>query len=116
VSSTETAFRAAAQMAFREAVQAAHPEILEPIMRVEVTSPDEHMGDVLNDLNSRRGRIKEMSSTEGSQQITAMVPLAELFGYSTALRSLSRGRASYTMEPMEFELVPHNLKAAILHT
>jgi len=74
------------------------------------------MGDVLGDLNSRRGRIKEMSSSEGSQQITAMVPLAELFGYSTALRSLSRGRASYTMEPLAFELVPHHQKAAILQT
>jgi elongation factor G len=116
LSSTDTAFRAAAQMAFREAMQTAKPELLEPIMRVEVTSPDEHMGDVLSDLNSRRGRIKDMTAADGSQQITAMVPLAELFGYSTALRSLSRGRASYTMEPVAFELVPQNQKAAILQT
>jgi elongation factor G len=115
-SATDTAFRAAGQIALREAIQTATPVLLEPIMRVEVTSPDEHMGDVLGDLTSRRGRIKELSSTAGTQQITAMVPLAELFGYSTALRSLSRGRAGYTMEPSMFELVPPPIQAAILQT
>jgi len=113
--STEVAFRSAAIMALRDAVRAAQPVLLEPIMRVEVVAPDEHLGDVLGDLNSRRGRIKEMVAQDGTQIVHAEVPLAELFGYATSLRSVTRGRASYSMEPCLFDVVPENLKNSILN-
>ena len=93
----------------------AKPALLEPLMRLEITTPDEHLGDVLGDVNSRRGRVHDMEAIEGAQTIRADVPLAEMFGYSTALRSLSRGRASYSMEPHAFEVVPENLQQAILN-
>ncbi|HMP89401.1 MAG TPA: elongation factor G [Kiritimatiellia bacterium] len=112
--STEVAFRSAAIMALRDAVRAAQPELLEPIMKVEVVAPDEHLGDVLGDLNSRRGKIKEMIAQDGTQIVHAEVPLAELFGYATSLRSVTRGRASYSMEPCLFDVVPDNLKNIIL--
>jgi elongation factor G len=114
VDSTDTAFRSAASMALREAVQAGHPQLLEPIMEVEVLTPDEHMGDVLSDLGARRGKVKDMDAQEGVQLIRVLVPLAELFGYSTALRSLTRGRANYTMEPVQFEVVPDDVKEKII--
>lgn len=114
VDSTDVAFRSAASIALREAIRGGQPVLLEPIMGVEVVSPDEHMGDVLADINSRRGKVKEMVSEEGMQHIRASVPLAELFGYSTALRSLSKGRASYTMEPVLFDIVPDDVKDKIL--
>ncbi|MCB1102535.1 MAG: elongation factor G, partial [Kiritimatiellae bacterium] len=95
--STDVAFRSAAMMALREAISQANPVILEPIIAMEVIVPEEHLGDVLGDLNSRRGRIKEMAAQDDAQIIHADVPLAELFGYATALRSLSRGRASSSM-------------------
>jgi elongation factor G len=113
--STEVAFRSAAIMALRDAVRAAQPALLEPIMKMEVVAPDEHLGDVLGDLNSRRGKIKEMVAQDGSQIIHAEVPLAELFGYATSLRSATRGRASYSMEPCLFDVVPENLKNSILN-
>jgi elongation factor G len=113
--STDVAFRSAAIMAFRDAVRAAQPVLLEPIMKVEVVAPDEHLGDVLGDLNSRRGKIKEMIAQDGFQTVHVEVPLAELFGYATSLRSATRGRASYSMEPCLFDVVPDNLKNSILN-
>ena len=103
---SEVAFRSAASLAFREALAAAQPLLLEPIMRVEVTTPEEHLGDVLGDLNVRRGQVQDMTQRETYRLVDALVPLAELFGYATALRSLTKGRASYTMEPDRFDVVP----------
>jgi elongation factor G len=114
VDSTEIAFRSAASMALRAAIQGAKPQLLEPIMEVEVLTPDEHMGDVLADLGARRGKVKDMGAQEGAQLIRVLVPLAELFGYSTALRSLTRGRANYSMEPVLFEVVPDDVREKIL--
>jgi elongation factor G len=115
VDSTDVAYRSAAILALREAARAAQPTLLEPIMKVEIVTPDEHLGDVIGDVNGRRGRIKEMAAEEGAQIVHAEIPLAELFGYSTALRSLTRGRASYSMEPARFDVVPANLRDEILN-
>lgn len=114
-SATEMAFRTAAIMAFREAASAAAPELLEPIMSVELVAPPEYTGDLMGDLNGRRGQVREMDTRGDMQAIKADVPLAELFGYSTAIRSLSRGRASYSMEPEQFAIVPQAVKEAILN-
>ncbi len=114
-SSTEVAFRTAATMAFREAVTRAGPELLEPIMALEIVTPAEHMGDVLGDVNSRRGKVRDMTNRGILQVVHAEVPLAELFGYSTAIRSLTRGRANYTMEPEQFEIAPAQLKNELLN-
>jgi len=114
-SSTEVAFRTAATMAFREAVTRAGPELLEPIMALEIVTPAEHMGDVLGDVNSRRGKVRDMTNRGILQVVHAEVPLAELFGYSTAIRSLTRGRANYTMEPEQFEIAPAQLKSELLN-
>ena len=114
-SATETAFRTAAIMAFREAAQAASPELLEPIMSVELVTPPEFTGDLMGDLNGRRGQVREMEMRGDAQAIEASVPLAEMFGYATAIRSLSRGRASYSMEPELFAVVPPAVKEAILN-
>ena len=113
--STEVAFRTAATMAFREAVMAAGAEFLEPIMALEIVTPAEYMGDVLGDLNGRRGKVREMATRGELQVVHAAVPLAELFGYSTAIRSLTRGRANYTMEPEQFDIVPGQLKNELLN-
>ncbi|MBT3191500.1 MAG: elongation factor G [Verrucomicrobia bacterium] len=113
--STEVAFRTAATMAFREAVTAAKPEFLEPIMALEIVTPAEYMGDVLGDINSRRGKVREMTNRGVLQVVHAGVPLAELFGYSTAIRSLTRGRANYTMEPEQFDIAPAQLKNELLN-
>jgi elongation factor G len=113
--STETAFRTAAVLAVREAVMAAGPEFLEPLMALEIVTPDEHMGDVLGDLNTRRGKVREMVSRGSTQLVRAGVPLAEMFGYSTAIRSLTRGRGSYTMEPEQFDIVPGGLREELLN-
>ena len=115
VDASEVAYRTAANMALREAARAARPTLLEPVMRAEIVTPDEHLGDVIGDLNGRRGHILEVTAGEGAQTLRADVPLAELFGYSTQLRSLSRGRASYSMEPHAFEIVPDNLQTAIIN-
>lgn len=115
VDSTEVAYRSAAIMALRDAARAAKPALLEPIMKVEIIAPDEHLGDVIGDANARRGRIKEMVPQEGVQVIQAEIPLAELFGYSTSLRSISRGRAVYSMEPARFDVVPQQLQESILN-
>jgi len=113
--STDVAFRTAAVMAFREAVMAAGLELLEPIMSVEIVTPGDCMGDVLGDLNGRRGKVSEMITRGSTQIVHARVPLSELFGYSTVIRSLSRGRASYNMEPEQFRIVPTALKEELVN-
>ena len=113
VDSSEIAFRSAASMSLREAAQAARPALLEPIMALEIMTPEEHLGDVLGDLNMRRGQVKDVAQRDGMRVIEASVPLAELFGYATTLRSLTRGRAGYAMEPTRFEVVPENLSQAL---
>jgi len=112
--SSDVAFHSAAVMCFKEGAKEAKAVLLEPIMELEIICPAEHMGDVIGDLNSRRGKIKDMEPFEGNQIIKSFVPLAELFGYATTLRSLTRGRSSYTMEPVLFEQVPEQLQGAIL--
>ena len=112
--SDEVAFRSAAMMGFREAAEAAKPEFLEPIMKLEITTPPESVGEVLGDLNSRRGTVLDMAQRGDMQVVHARVPLAKLFGYSTAIRSLTKGRASYSMEPDMFELAPSSVREEIL--
>ncbi len=112
-SSTDTAFRSAAVMAFREAAMAGHPALLEPIMSLSIVTPSEYVGDVLGDLNSRRGKVQEVAAVGLTHKVSASVPLAELFGYATTVRSLSKGRASYTLEPRTFEQVPDDVAAKI---
>ena len=112
--SDEVAFRSAAMMGFREAAEAAAPEFLEPIMKLEIITPPESVGEVLGDLNGRRGTVLNMDQRGDMQVVHARVPLAKLFGYSTAIRSLTRGRASYSMEPDQFELTPKNVREEIL--
>ena len=109
VDSSEIAFRSAASMSLREAAKTARPALLEPIMALEIVAPEENLGDVLGDLNVRRGQVKDVAQRDGVRVIEASVPLAELFGYATTLRSLTRGRAGYTMEPTRFDVVPENL-------
>ena len=112
--SDEVAFRSAAMMGFREAAEAAAPEFLEPIMKLEITTPPESVGEILGDLNARRGNVLDMDMRGDLQIIHARVPMAQMFGYSTAIRSLTKGRASYSMEPDMFELVPKNVREDIL--
>jgi elongation factor G len=102
-------------MAFREAVMAASPELVEPIMKLEITTPGEHMGDVMSDLSGRRGKVKEVIARGAMQVIRAAVPLAELFGYATAIRSQTRGRAAYTLEPEQFDIVPGAVREELLN-
>jgi len=113
--STEIAFRSATVMAIRAALQDAEAVLLEPIMRLEIITPEEYMGDILGDTNSRRGKILDMQATSGEQIIHAEVPLERLFGYSTDIRSLSKGRAVCSMEPHLFEIVPAAQRDKILH-
>jgi elongation factor G len=114
VDSSEMAFKIAGSMAFKDACKKANPVILEPIMRTEVFVPEEYMGDVIGDLNSRRGKIASMESKNKVQHIKANVPLAEMFGYSTSLRSLTQGRGNYSMEPSHYEEVPRQIADKIL--
>ena len=114
VDSSELAFKIAGSMAFKEAVNKAKPVILEPIMRVEVVVPQEYMGDVVGDLNGRRGRIGHMEPRGGSQVISATVPLAEMFGYATAVRSLSQGRATYSMHFDVYRKIPRQISEEIV--
>jgi elongation factor G len=116
VDSSELAFKMAGIFALKEAVKKANPILLEPIMKVEVTTPDEYQGDLLGDLNRRRGKIVSIESKDSSVILSAEVPLAEMFGYATAIRSLSKGRAAYSMEPFMFEPVPASIAATILDT
>jgi elongation factor G len=109
------AFRTAAVMAFRAAAEAAQPELLEPIMELVIVTPPEHVGEIIGDVNARRGQVRDMEERGGTKVVRAGVPLAELFGYSTGIRSLSRGRASYTMEPDEFSVVPRAIRDQLLN-
>ena len=112
--SDEVAFRSAAVMGFREAAEAAAPEFLEPIMKLEITTPPESVGEVLGDLNGRRGTVLDMEQRGDMQIVHARVPMAQMFGYATAIRSLTKGRASYSMEPSDFALVPKNVRDDLL--
>jgi elongation factor G len=114
VDSSELAFKIAGSMAFKEAMAKADPVILEPIMKVCVTVPEDYMGDVMGDLNSRRGMIEGMDAIPGAQQIRAMVPLSDMFGYSTDLRSKTQGRGQYVMEPGSYTEVPKNISEKIV--
>lgn len=112
---TDVGFRTASVMGFREAALAACPELLEPIMSLDIVTPADHVGDIMGDINGRRGAIRDMTTRGDMQIVRASVPLAELFGYSTVIRSLSRGRASYTMEPGEFAVVPRTVREQLLN-
>ena len=114
VDSSEAAFKVAGSMAFRNGAEKANPVLLEPYVKVEVTVPEEYMGDVIGDLNSRRGRIDGMEARNGSQVITGFVPLSEMFGYSTDLRSKTQGRGNYSMEVAYYDEVPKNIADQIV--
>ena len=114
VDSSEMAFKIAGSMAFKEAMRKANPVLTEPIMKVTVTTPDDYLGDVIGDLNSRRGQIESMEPVAGAQQIKASVPLSEMFGYATALRSRTQGRGNYVMEPSHFAEVPKSIQEDII--
>ena len=114
VDSSEMAFKLAASMCFKEGARKASPAILEPMMKVEVETPEEYMGDVIGDLNKRRGQINSMDERSGNKIITAFCPLAEMFGYSTDLRSQTQGRATYSMEFDHYEEVPRNVSEEII--
>ena len=112
--SDDVAFRSAAMMGFREAAEAAAPEFLEPIMKLEIITPPESVGEVLGDLNGRRGAVLDMDMKSDMQVVHARVPLSSMFGYATAVRSLTKGRASYSMEPDKFEIAPSGVREQIL--
>jgi elongation factor G len=114
VDSSEMAFKIAGSMAFKDAMRKADPTLLEPIMKVSVIVPDDYMGDVIGDLNSRRGQITKLEARAGAQQIDAFVPLAEMFGYATDLRSRTQGRGQYVMEPSHYIEIPKNLQSKIV--
>jgi len=114
VDSSEMAFKIAGSMAFRDGAQKAKPVLLEPIMKVEVVTPDEYMGDVMGDLNRRRGLPKGMDDSPSGKVIRAEVPLAEMFGYATDLRSMSQGRATYSMEFQKYAEVPRTVADSVL--
>jgi elongation factor G len=108
------AFSIAGSMAFQEGFRKGKPVILEPVMEVEAVTPEEYLGDVVGSLNSRRGRIERMESRTNSQVVTGLVPLAEMFGYATTLRSLTQGRATYTMQIAHYEAVPQKIADEII--
>jgi len=114
VDSSELAFKMAGIFALKDAAKKANGILLEPVMKVEVTTPDEYQGDLLGDINRRRGRIVSIEAKDTVTILKGEVPLAEMFGYATAIRSLSKGRAAYSMEPFRFEPVPSSIVAGIL--
>jgi elongation factor G len=114
VDSNEMAFKIAGSMAFKDAASKAHPALLEPVMRVEVTVPEDHMGDVIGDITSRRGHIQSMDSRGGTQIINSRVPLSEMFGYSTDLRSRTQGRGAYSMHFDRYEQAPANISQEVI--
>ena len=101
-------------MAFKEAMKRAKPVLLEPMMAVEVVTPEEYLGDVMGNLNSRRGRVEHLEPIGNAQQIKAMVPLAEMFGYATDVRSMTQGRATFTMQFDHYEEVPQSIAAELV--
>ena len=114
VDSSEMAFKIAGSMAFKDGAKKANPVILEPIMRVEITVPEEYVGDVIGDMNSRRGRMEGVEAQTGIQVIKGFIPLSEMFGYATTLRSKTQGRGTYSMEPSHYEEVPRNILDTIV--
>ena len=114
VDSSELAFKIAGSMAFKEACQKADPVILEPIMKVCIIVPDEYMGDVIGDVTSRRGTIQGLTQRNGAQQIDCFVPLSEMFGYATNLRSRTQGRGQFTMEPSHYVELNKALTEAVV--
>ena len=114
VDSSEMAFKIAGSMAFQEGAKKASPVILEPIMGVEVVSPEDYLGDVMGDLNSRRGKIEGITPRKDAQVIKAMVPLSEMFGYATQLRSMTQGRALYTMQFDHYDETPRSVSEQII--
>ena len=114
VDSSEMAFKIAGSMAFKEAMRKGDPVLLEPIMKVTVITPDDYLGDVIGDLNSRRGQIQGMDARHGVQQVNSFVPLSEMFGYATDLRSKTQGRGQYTMEPSHYVEVPKSIADKII--
>jgi Translation elongation factors (GTPases) len=113
VDSSERAFKIAGSMAFKEAMKRAKPKLLEPMMAVEVTTPEDYVGDVMGNLASRRGHVGEMTPLGNAQLIKASVPLSEMFGYATDLRSMSQGRADFTMQFDRYEEVPASIATEI---
>ena len=114
VDSSEMAFKIAGSMAFKKAVRAARPVLLEPIMQVEVVTPEDNLGDVIGDLSSRRGRIEGMEQRGASHVVRAQVPLSDMFGYATDLRSRTQGRATYTMQFDSYQEVPESVSREII--
>jgi elongation factor G len=114
VDSSEMAFKVAGSMAFKEALKRSKPKLLEPMMAVEIVTPEEYLGDVMGNLNSRRGRVEHLEPSGNAQSIRSKVPLAEMFGYATDLRSMTQGRATFTMQFDRYEEVPASIAAAIV--
>ena len=114
VDSSELAFKIAGSIAFKEAARGAAPVLLEPVMRVEVVVPEEYMGDIMSDLNARRGRITSMEARGGTQLVNARVPLSEMFGYATDLRSRTQGRATYSMHFDRYEQAPQTVSDEVI--
>jgi len=114
VDSSEVAFEVAGSIAFKDGVRKASPKLLEPIMSVEVVTPEDYMGDVIGDLSSRRGRVEGMEQRGNAQVVRSQVPLAEMFGYATDLRSRTQGRATYTMQFDSYQAVPESIATEII--
>jgi elongation factor G len=114
VDSSEIAFKIAGIAGFKEGIRKGRPVLLEPIMLVEVVMPEEFMGEIIGDLQSRRGKIDNITQRGSSRVIRGYVPLGEMFGYATAIRSLTQGRAAYTMEPARYEQVPRNIAEGLI--
>jgi elongation factor G len=114
VDSSEIAFKVAGSMAFKEAMKRAKPKLLEPMMAVEVVTPEEYLGDVMGNLNSRRGRVEHLEPRGNAQSIRAKVPLSEMFGYATDLRSMTQGRATFTMQFESYEEVPQSVATELV--
>ena len=114
VDSSEMAFKVAGSMAIKEAMRRAKPKLLEPVMAVEVVTPEEYLGDVMGNLNSRRGRVEHLEPRGNAQAIRAKVPLAEMFGYATDLRSMTQGRATFTMQFDRYEDVPQGIATELV--
>jgi elongation factor G len=114
VDSSEMAFKVAGSMAFKEAMKRAKPKLLEPVMAVEVITPEDYLGDVMGNLNSRRGRVEHLEPVGNAQVIKAVVPLAEMFGYATDLRSMTQGRAEFTMQFDRYEDVPQGIASELV--
>ena len=114
VDSSERAFKIAGSMAFKDAMKRAKPILLEPMMAVEVTTPEDYLGDVMGNLNSRRGRIESMNPVGNAQVIKASVPLSQMFGYATDIRSMSQGRATFHMDFDHYEEVPQSIASEIV--